>query len=172
MSLPETSFVFTTRLPDTCPSHGQNIIKHFNNNYSETSIVQCQIELNRSFDGLPTHLACRWCLVLDSLVVNTKDISVSSNKSGSRSGIYLYYNGSATGKSGEIVVVIPKKIDLSHFFVEDSIDEEIFTFAPEAQNRKPEVDSDGSDRNVTEDFTVSSEIRFDDPSAFIFRRAG
>ena len=79
-------------------------------------------------------------------------------ESGVRSGIFLYYNGSATGKPGEIVV-IPKKIDLSHFFVEDSIDEEIFTFAPEAQNRKPEIDLAGDDRNATEDFTVSSEIR-------------
>ena len=73
-------------------------------------------------------------------------------------GIYLYYNGSATGKPGE-VTIIPKKIDLSHFFVEDSIDEEIVTFAPETQNRTAEPESSGNDRNVTEDFTVSSEMR-------------
>ena len=36
---PETSFVFTTRLPDTCPSNGQNIIEKLSYDYSEASMV-------------------------------------------------------------------------------------------------------------------------------------
>ena len=39
-------------------------------------MVQCHGDLNRSFDGLPTWLASRWRIVIDSVVVNAKDISV------------------------------------------------------------------------------------------------
>ena len=70
----ETSFVFTTKLPDTCPSRGQNIIKHLNYDYSETSKVQPHRDLHSSFAGLPTGLASRGLTVTDSLVVNTKDV--------------------------------------------------------------------------------------------------
>ena len=53
-----------------------NIIKHLSYDYLETSMVQRHRDLNRSFDGLPTHLASRWQIVIDVLVVNTKDFSI------------------------------------------------------------------------------------------------
>ena len=65
---PETSFVFTTKLPDTCPSSGQNIIKHLNYDYSETSMVQHHRDLHSSIAGLPTSLASRGRTVTDNLV--------------------------------------------------------------------------------------------------------
>ena len=71
----EMSFVFTTRLPDTCPSSGKIIIKHLSYDYSETSMEQCHRDLHRSFVGLQTRLTSRGGIVIDSLVVNTKDVS-------------------------------------------------------------------------------------------------
>jgi hypothetical protein len=48
---------------------------------------------------------------------------------GHKDAIYFYFNGSAIGKDGEIVI-IPKKIDLSPFAINESlIDEEIFTWS-------------------------------------------
>ena len=71
----DTSFVFTTRLPDTCPSSGQSIIKHLSYDYSETSMVQHHRDLRISFVGLPTRLATRGLIVIDSLMVKKKDVS-------------------------------------------------------------------------------------------------
>ena len=67
--------MFTTRLPDICPSNSQNIIKHSSYDYSETSTVQLNRDLHRSFVGLTTRWASRGGIVINSLVVNTKDVS-------------------------------------------------------------------------------------------------
>jgi hypothetical protein len=93
---------------------------------------------------------------------------------GTSGGIYFYYNGSATGKAGQITI-IPKRIDLSIFFIEDAIDEEIFTWVPE-KTKKLEGDrtlinnetlnESSPDPDVPADFLVdvpAEEIRNSSP---------
>ncbi len=93
---------------------------------------------------------------------------------GTSGGIYFYYNGSATGKVGQITI-IPKRIDLSIFFIEDAIDEEIFTWVPE-KTKKLEGDrtlinnetlnESSPDPDVPADFLVdvpAEEIRNSSP---------
>ena len=66
-------------------------------------MVQHHRDLNRSFDGLPTCLAGRWRIVIDSLVVYAKDVSDQTHLA-MASGKQLQINKILNAANEQVVV--------------------------------------------------------------------